>query len=124
MTTPAIEDLQPIADKLTEASQKIYEAVELAAQLRINPRHLSGLCSVVEHIGNVQLELFEAAKRTPSLGVGLNPPVYGGGIGLALAGRRLGETQPEEVKKIRAEIAKVMIERAAIDNSCDMQSDR
>lgn len=128
MNTPAVEDLQPIADKLTEASQKIYEAVELAAQLRVKPRHLGGLCSIVEHIENVQIELLEAAKRTPRLGVGLgvesNTGRFGGGIGLVAAGRRLGEIQPEEVEKVRAEIAKVRLERETIDSPCAMQGDR
>ena len=66
MTPPAIEDLQPIADKLAEATQKIYEAVELAAQLKLKPRHLSSICGVVERIESTQMELLEAAKRTPS----------------------------------------------------------
>lgn len=148
MTIPAVEDLQPIADKLTEAQQKIYEAVQLAAQLGIKPRPLTNICSIIEHIDATQMELLEASKRTPSN----HPPMYPSArlntfeipseeiermrrdfleqmelnrrspvAGLAISGRRLGDMQPEEVEKIKAEIAKTKLERELVDSCHAMQ---
>ena len=109
MTNPTVEELQPIADKLAEASAKVYEAVELAAKMNLKARQLSNICSVVEHVENVQIDLLEAAKVfTPraetridhSLGLG-----YGGAIGLGISGRRLREMQDEHLEAMKAELA-------------------
>lgn len=151
MTSPAVEDLQPIAALLNEASQKIYEAVQLAAQLKLKPQKLSNICNVVEHIETVQLDLLEAAKR-PSLRGDNHPPMHYPRVSefeipaeaveemrrefltqmelnrrppsigmMAMSGRRLGDMESQVREKVRADIEKTAIEKRMTENCHAMQ---
>lgn len=102
--TPDVEDLQLIQNKLKEASSKIYEALELAAQLKLHPRHLSNLVSMIEHSNGVYQDLLQAAEK-PAIETRFNRiPMYGGAIGLAMPSHRLGDINPEEMERMKTEL--------------------
>lgn len=59
----AVEDLQPIQEKLNEATAKIYEAIELAAQLKLPARNLGSIVSLVEISTGINRELLQLCER-------------------------------------------------------------
>lgn len=94
--SPAIEDLKAIQEKLSEASERIYEALELAAQLKLKPRYFMGLAELIEHTEQTQSGLLEACQRKAE--ETNHPPVHSS----AGASRRdIHLPTPEEMDRMR-----------------------
>lgn len=65
-TPPTLENIRPIQEKLDEATEKIYEAIELVVQLKLHPRHLKSVVDVTAYINEVTQKLLQATQGRPN----------------------------------------------------------